>query len=79
MLMGEGRTVKWGMNWRNDGITEKQKQMIERMNETAGMNNAIIPPFIGSTKGEASDYIDKNIMACYYSAYNDHEDAGDRI
>ena len=66
-------------NWRKDPITEKQEQMIANMEETACMNDAFIPPFSGSTKGEAYDYISNYLSACYQSAYNPHEDAGDRI
>ena len=67
------------IKWRDDPITDGQKKMIENMSETAGMNNAIIPEFRGKTKGEASDYIGKYMNKCFISAYNEHEDAGDRI
>ena len=66
------------MNWRNDPITEKQEQMIANIEENAIINGAFIPPFHGNTKGEACDYISNYIYACYLSAYNPHEDAGNR-
>ena len=43
-------------NWRNDPITDRQKTCIEAMMEFSAYN---IPKFTGTTKGEASDYIDK--------------------
>lgn len=43
-------------DWRNDKITEKQKQCIDDMME---FSNYPIPKFTGTTKGEASDYINK--------------------
>ena len=67
------------MSWRDDPITEKQKELIERMDEDAGMNGAILPLFTGKTKGEASDWISANMGKQYISAYCEHEDAGDRI
>lgn len=42
-------------NWRNETMTEKQKQLIDDMQEFSCYN---IPLFTGTTKGEASDYID---------------------
>ena len=65
-------------NWRNDPMTDKQRQLIVAIWEDAGMNGAIVPKFHGKTKGEASDYIDENLYASHLSAYNPHEDAGDR-
>ena len=44
------------MSWREDKITEKQKQLIEEMQEFSDYS---LPEFKGTTKGEASDYIDK--------------------
>ena len=60
-------------------MTEKQKQLIADMNESAYRNNAIIPSFRGSTKGEAYDYICRHYHEIFHSAYSPHEDAGDRI
>lgn len=67
------------MSWKSDPITEKQERMIAAIEENAIMNGAFIPAFQGKTKGEASDYIDNYIHACPLSAYNPHEDAGDRV
>lgn len=67
------------MSWRNDPITEKQEVMIAQIEEDAVMNDAFIPPFSGTTKGEACDYIGNYIHACHLSAFDPHEDAGDRI
>ena len=44
------------MGWRDDPITEKQKECIQDMIE---FSDYPLPKFIGTTKGEASDYIDK--------------------
>lgn len=66
------------MSWRDKQITEKQYSMIANMEEDAEMNGAFIPPFRGTTRGEASDYIDAYIFECHIAAYNPHEDAGDR-
>ena len=44
------------MNWRDKPITEKQWQCIEDMQEFSCYD---IPAFTGTTRGEASDYIDK--------------------
>ena len=43
-------------SWRNDPLTEKQKECITYMLE---FSDYPIPRFTGKTKGEASDYIDK--------------------
>ena len=43
-------------NWRDEEITENQKRYIEEMNE---FSEYPLPVFKGTTKGEASDYIDK--------------------
>ena len=67
------------MSWRDDPITDKQDALIAQIEEDACMNGAFIPPFQGKTKGEASDYISAFIRASHYSAYNPHENAGDRI
>ena len=44
------------MSWRDDEITEKQKECIEAMQEFSAYP---LPLFKGTTKGEAADYIDK--------------------
>ena len=43
-------------NWRDEEITENQKRYIEEMNE---FSEYPLPTFDGTTRGEASDYIDK--------------------
>lgn len=44
------------MTWRDDPITDKQKTLIDDMME---YSDYPLPQFTGTTKGEASDYIDK--------------------
>lgn len=44
------------MRWRDKPITEKQKNCIAEMQE---FSHYPIPLFTGTTRGEASDYIDK--------------------
>ena len=65
--------------WRDEPITEKQKAFILSIQEDMGMNDSIVVPFYGKTKGEASDWIDKNNGKQFYSAYCPHENAGDRL
>ena len=67
------------MSWRDEPITEKQKQFIESIEEDAEMNGAIVPSFTGKTKGEAFDWININNGKQFYSAYCPHENAGDRL
>lgn len=67
------------MTWRNDPITDKQKRMISEMQEDAGMNGSWIPPFNGTTKGDACDYIHDNLRTVYRSFFTPHEEAGDRV
>ena len=43
-------------DWRNDPITEKQKELIQDAMEFSPYP---IPPFKGTTKGEASEWIRK--------------------
>lgn len=43
-------------NWRKQFITEKQKELISDMME---FSYYPLPEFKGTTRGEASDYIDK--------------------
>lgn len=45
-----------GMSWRDDPITDKQLELIRNMDD---FSEWPLPPFTGTTKGEASDYIDK--------------------
>ena len=71
--------MKKSLDWRIEPATERQKRKIESMRETAGMNGAIIPPpFTGTTKGEACDYIAHYISNIYRSVDCD-DNAGDRI
>ena len=42
--------------WRDDPITEKQQRYIEDMYD---FSEHPLPVFTGTTKGEASDFIDK--------------------
>ena len=44
------------MSWKDDPITEKQKEFIEGAMEFSPYP---LPEFKGTTKGEASDWIDK--------------------
>lgn len=44
------------MSWRDDPVTDKQLEMIRNMDD---FSEWPLPPFTGTTKGEASDYIDK--------------------
>ena len=46
------------MTWRNDPMTEKQKTLISELQE---MSEFPLPKFTGTTKGEASDWLDENI------------------
>ena len=43
-------------NWKQEPVTEKQKKLIMEMRE---FSEHSIPVFVGTTKGEAADYIDK--------------------
>jgi len=44
------------MNWKDKEITEKQKNYIIAMIEHSEYP---LPPFIGTTRGQASDYINE--------------------
>ena len=48
--------IAMNKNWRNDPITEKQMELIKDMIEFSAYP---VPMFKGTTKGEASDFIDK--------------------
>lgn len=66
-------------SWRNDPATDKQKKLIEEMNDFS-----IFPlPYIDlrtATKGECADYISANLATSHESMNTYiHEDAGDRI
>ena len=57
-------------NWRNDKITEKQMNYIIEMNEFSDFH---LPVFSGTTKGEASDYINK-YQQLAHERFNSNED-----
>ena len=65
-------------DWRNDIATKKQLAYIEEMQE---FSDFPIPRFTGSTKGEASDYIDRWSKTAHESFdFRGHGDNyGDRI
>lgn len=62
--------------WKNDPVTDRQLAYIMDMQEFSEFQ---LPPFTGTTKGEASDYISKWVGIAHEVIYNPHEDAGDRI
>ena len=69
-------------SWRDSPITEKQVEYIKQMQLDAEMNGAIpLPPFRGSTRGEASDYIDANKGRQYeaFDYYSHDDNYGDRV
>lgn len=65
-------------DWRSDPATEKQLAYIQEMQE---FSDYPLPRFTGSTKGEASDYIDRWSAIAHEAAdSNSHGDNyGDRI
>lgn len=65
-------------DWRSDPATEKQKAYIEEMQE---FSDFPIPSFTGSTKGEASDYIERWSKTAHEAAdfYGHADNYGDRI
>lgn len=65
-------------NWRNHPITEKQKAMIQELQEFSELP---LPTFKGTTKGEASDYINQYIKTAHQSldAIDHADNYGDRI
>ena len=50
------------MNWRKEPITEKQEKLIAEMCE---MSEFPLEQFTGTTKGEASDWIDRNMKKAH--------------
>ena len=74
-------TLYWSKNkdWRSDPVTERQKELIAEIEENSRMNDAFIPEFKGTTKGEACDYISEYLHASHITVYNPHGDAGDRV
>lgn len=61
------------MKWRDEPITEKQAALIAEMNE---FSEYPLPRFTGKTKGEASDWIDKNIRLAHERIVSDERDGG---
>ena len=58
------------MNWRNLPPTQKQLDYIAELRE---MSELPLPPYKGSTRGEASDWIDANISRAHHTALNWYE------
>ncbi len=56
------KTIKEIMNWRKEPITEKQEKLIAEMCE---MSEFPLEQFTGTTKGEASDWIDRNMKKAH--------------
>ena len=54
------------MDWRSKEPTEKQLAYIEEMRDFCPYN---LPPFTGTTRGEASDYIDNYRKFAYESEW----------
>ena len=55
------------MNWRKEPITDKQRKLIEEMQEFSCYP---LPLFTGTTKGEASDYIDAHAKLAFEDVYS---------
>ena len=54
------------MDWRKDPITDRQRKLIEEMQEFSCYP---LPLFTGTTKGEASDYIDAHAKLAFEDVY----------
>ena len=65
-------------DWRSDPATERQLAYIQEMQE---FSDFPIPRFTGSTKGEASDYIDRWSRRAYeaFDFCGHGDNYGDRI
>ena len=65
-------------NWRSDPATEKQLAYIQEMQDFSDFH---IPQFTGSTKGEASDYIDRWSETAHeaFDCHSHGDNYGDRI
>lgn len=65
-------------DWRKDPATEKQLTYIAEMQE---FSDFPIPQFTGTTKGEASDYIDRWSMRAHevFDFCGHGDNYGDRI
>lgn len=80
MISGKQRSG----SWRNDPITDKQKEMIDSIHNACEYLGGSLDVFNGTTKGEACDYISKHahllkIASDLYSVEHDLDNAGDRI
>ena len=82
MISGKQRTG----NWRNDSITDKQKEMIKAICDALSFFK-YDDRFTGTTKGEACDFISKHkqilneyneLEGLEYAIQHDLENAGDR-
>ena len=67
------------MSWQEEPITKRQKFFVDRIWIDGMMNGAPIPRFNGTTKGEASEYINMYRKQSHYSCDGNRENAGDRI
>ena len=61
------------MGWREENATEKQLKMISDMNDFSEYQ---LPKFTGTTKGEASDYINRYIGLSHESILGLDESRG---
>ena len=59
-----------GMSWRDDPITEKQRKLIMEIYDFCDWP---LPAFTGTTKGEASDFIDKWIGKAHETILSSYE------
>jgi len=80
MISGKQRTG----SWRNDPITDKQKEMINSIYNACKYLGDNLNEFKGTTKGEACDYISKyshflQMASDSYALEHDLDNAGDRI
>ena len=65
-------------DWRNDPVTEKQLAYIQEMHD---FSDFPIPVFTGTTKGEASDFIDRWSKVAHerFDFASHRDNYGDRI
>ena len=61
---------KRNMTWRDEKATENQLRYISELQE---FSEYVIPVFTGTTKGEASDYIDKWSKKAHETIVNAYE------
>ena len=67
--------VRYKMSWRDKPITDKQMNLIECIMEFSYFDP---PKFIGTTRDEASDYIDKYAKLAFEDPTID-DNAGDKV